>query len=159
MRKRTPIVIRFAMLAAILVALLCISTRQKAVLRVTVSFTGYTNDAAGTRIASFKVTNRSKVKVRRWYFCHQETERYIASGDIAPTAYLASGRSEVIQLPAPTNWETWRIKVFFSPVGWRLLISECLWQLPDGILRRILPARLEGNPFDYQCAQSDWIHE
>lgn len=147
------------MLAAILVALLCFSTRQKAVPRVTVSFTGYTNDAADARIASFKVTNHSNVKFRRWDFCHQETEHYIASGDIAPTAYLAPGQSEVIQLPAHTNWGTWKVKFFFTPVGWRLRISECLWQLPDGLLRRILPARLEGNPFDYQSAQSDWIHE
>src|SRR5882724_11014405 len=51
---------------------------------VTLSFTGYTNDAMGERFARFTVTNGARVPIRRWVACridrqHQYGNPYKAS--------------------------------------------------------------------------------
>jgi hypothetical protein len=79
-----------------------------------VTFLGYTNDASGTRLASFAVTNLRSFVVRRqagyWIEVRAPVgqtnflSRWFSSGqDLDPRA------SEVITVPVPTNQAPWRV--------------------------------------------------
>src|SRR5260370_26263834 len=89
---------------------------------VTLSFSGYSNDAAGARFATFRVANRSEVRAWRWSGCRIEGQpqplvRSMVS--IGPSVCLASGESEVVALLAPTNQRPWRVTLFCAHNDWR----------------------------------------
>ncbi len=119
---------------------------------VTVSFDGCTNDPAGARFATFRVTNRSEVTVWRWSGCRIEGQpqplvRSMVS--IGPSVCLASGESEVVALLAPTNQRPWRVTLFCAHNDWR----RRLYTVTGG--SRGLPA--SWRPAFRCLATSEWI--
>ncbi len=108
-------------------------------LTITITFTGYTNDALfGDRRVLFVVTNHNDVAVKRWHVWLIEGKDgappvdafYAVEGGLPiprpTTAFLAARQSETMSLPIPTNQLPWRALVQFSPDGWKYRYS--MWR-------------------------------
>jgi hypothetical protein len=140
----------------------CSRTFEEDPLRVAILFTGYTNDTKRARLAVFKVTNQTNVRLKRWGCCSRERSdppRRYASEYFAPSCILAPSQSEFITLPAPVSWAwgSWKVEFAFSPVGWRLRLSDWCWRAPDDLTRQVVPGRFWSPPS--QRLQSLWIAE
>ena len=155
MRWRTLSTLLFCLVMAGIV--LWIWLQPAPVFRVSMSFAGYTNDAAGIRRATFAVTNRGTMTIRRWDFCDIEAWQSGSSSElhVGPDAYLTAGQGEVIALPKLTNDTSWRVTFYFSPDGWRRKAKDVQsssrflsWIVPD----RLIPALPVENHI-----RSDWI--
>ena len=109
--KRFAIIASSLLLMLVAAIVLRVFKRPVPPISVTIAFCGYTNDAAGARFGTFRVTNHSEVTVWRWNGCRIEGEpqplvRSMLS--IGPSVCLGPGEWEVIALPAPTNQGAWR---------------------------------------------------
>jgi hypothetical protein len=115
MKKRTRIIAGlFAIVIGImaLVAVQCASREPQ----VSITFLGYTNDAAGTRLATFAVSNLNSFVVRRQagYWIERQTPTggmkqascwFNSSNDLKGRAF------EIVEVPGPTNQPSWRISL------------------------------------------------
>jgi len=72
MRKRTVIIAGSLVLILVVCVVPWTTMRHPAPLKVSVLFTGYTNDASGARLAVFQVWNESEIRMRRWGIYHVE---------------------------------------------------------------------------------------
>jgi hypothetical protein len=110
--------------------------------RITVAFTGFTNDAAGSRFAAFRVSNASGARLFRWPF-YSIAEHDQISGPrwprLARGGTLSPGESTICLLPAPTNQAPWRAVFAFSQDNWRRRLSG----MPSWV-RRVVPSRFLG---------------
>ena len=108
-----------------------------------VTFLGYTNDASGTRLAMFAVTNLSAFAVARSPKCLM----WIAppgggwlphSGVLLPgfprSRVLRASVSETVTLPPPTTQSPWRISIYVSD---EIEPGSTLRRLADAALQRI----------------------
>jgi hypothetical protein len=92
-----------------------------------VTFLGYTNDASGTRLATFAVTNLSDFAVARspkCLICFATPGRGWAphSAALLPGGRrLGAGASEIVAIKPPTTQSPWRVSLYVSndvgPVG------------------------------------------
>jgi hypothetical protein len=164
MRKR-PLIVASLLLLAFAAAIVVLALAPPASpLSVTVSFTGYTNDATAGRLAMFAVTNHGDATIFRWDHYHPESQR---QPGLLSTLYiglypgvkvlLAPGQSEVIAVPPPTNEGVWRVGFDFGRDGWQRRFS--VWRGPwgDGGLDAMVPDRLKGVPT--QQIRSGWIDQ
>jgi hypothetical protein len=149
------------MVASILVAAVALVTlsarkQSRAPLRIGLSFTGYSNDAAGIRFATFALTNHSVAQVLEWGVyriqSQHQTEDAIAYNQ-APlrSTRLGPGQGEAFALAAPNTPGPWRIQGYCSRVGLRQ-------RLNDVVSESFLPERLRGVPAaSWPC--SEWVNE
>src|SRR2546421_470821 len=91
--------------------------RSSGPIRIVVAFSGFTNDATGSRLAAFRVSNVGGVGLFRWpFYTIEESGRPSPSrsGDSGRGDALAPGESSICLLPAPTNNVPWRAVFNFS---------------------------------------------
>lgn len=157
-RKRTFIAVGLILvLAACVIA--CLTVRSEGSLNLTVSFTGYTNDGSGARLALFRLTNQSDTQIRRWGVYHVEVR-----GDAqrrgplfhGRNAFVEPGHSTAFALPAYTNGVAWRAALHCSRDGCRRSFSDFTGGLPLSI-SQFVPRRFQGVPVE--IAWSDWIEK
>jgi hypothetical protein len=127
--------------------------RSSGPIRIVVAFSGFTNDATGSRLAAFRVSNVGGVGLFRWPFYTIEE-----SGRPSPSSSGASGRGDVLApgesriclLPAPTNNVPWRAVLNFSTNDWRRKFGGFSPQV-----RRVLQSKSLSFPVT-EC-MSDWV--
>jgi hypothetical protein len=111
MRKRTVII---AGLFAIVIGMMMLVAFQPKKAPASVTFLGYTNDAFGTRLATFVVSNLNSFVVRRQagYWIELPTSTggtnktscwFSSSNDLKARAF------EIVAVPVPTNQPSWRV--------------------------------------------------
>ena len=143
------------LVAALIIWRLSQPAQSSLPLKVSISFAGYTNDAAGRRLATFALTNQSNVGLLRFRNCSIEgsiensfpfMHYYIREHLLAPS------ESELVAVVSPTNLPTWRVTFYFSPDRhWRKLRM-----FPK--LYRVLPE--EYRTLRSQCSsRSEWIDQ
>jgi hypothetical protein len=126
---------------------------------VTAAFLGCTNDNAGTRLASFTVSNQGPSAVRRLsdYRIQIPTAQrwtnlydgYLTGG----SSVLPSGRSEIVTVVAPTNQPSWRPWFRVNPdVG---VVSDTVKAVVDAARAAGLTRRYR-KTFGVDC---DWVRE
>jgi len=152
--KRFVIILSVLLIVVAAAALLWASRRPASPMSVTVSFVSYTNDVTGARLATFRVTNKSEVTVWRWSGCRiegqpQPVARSMLS--IGSSVSLSARESEVVTIPAPTNWAPWRATLFCANDDWR----RRLYSVTRG--SRGLPA--SWRPAFRCVASSEWIDQ
>ena len=82
--------------------------------QVTVTFLAYTNDATGTRLATFVVSNLSSFVVRRQAGYTMELPTS-TGGTNQASGWFSSGQNlnarafEIVAVPAPTSQPSWRV--------------------------------------------------
>ena len=126
---------------------------------VSVTFLGYTNDAVGTRLASFAISNASRADVLRitaYQLQIPAPKRWtnIFAGRMAGDKVLGSGNRETLTIAVPTNVQVWRAWFNLSTdVG---VVPEVMQFLSHAAQRVGIPPmyriRLHG-------VYSDWISE
>jgi hypothetical protein len=126
----------------------------------TVIFGGYTNDAAGMRLAVFTVSNTSVSSVRRLshYWIQIPTSKRwtnISEGWFScGTSVLPSGGTEVVTVVVPTNQASWRPRLTMTPdVG---ALRDMMDSLMAAARNAGLPTRSRKMTYS---ASSDWISE
>jgi hypothetical protein len=130
MRKGTFIILGLLVIAVTAVCGLWLSQqrpRPPNPPEVAVSFAGYSNDAAGVRLATFTVVNGSISTIRRWGRCRIEGQaptHLIAMLALGPDVSVASGQTEKVAVPAPTNQGAWRVTFFCERDGWRRRLRD-----------------------------------
>jgi hypothetical protein len=152
-----PLLIVASVLAAVVAFVaLSASKQSRAPLRIDVSFTGYSNDAAGIRLATFALTNNSTVKVLEWgvyriQSLHHTNDAIVYKPGSIRSTRLGPGQGEVFVFAAPSNQGSWRIQGYCSRVGLRQ-------RLNDVVSEPFLPERFRGVPSDY-WPRSEWIND
>ena len=142
------------LVAALIIWRLAQPAQSTLPLKVSISFAGYTNDAAGRRLATFALTNQSNVGLLRFRNCSIEgrLENSFPSNHYVREHLLAPSESELVTVVSPTNLQTWRVTFYFSPDRH----SRKLRVFPK--LYRVLPE--EYRTFRSQCyARSEWIDQ
>jgi len=125
---------------------------------LSVTFSGYTNDNAGERLARMTVTNRSGLALRRESHGRVEYRtgpQKISGFHVAIPVSLSSGQSEVYLVPAPTNRGMWR-------VAFKILRVDRRFEMVDRARQRsLLPQRLHERLYNdrIELCWSDWIDE
>ena len=122
-------------------------------MRIVVAFSGFTNDATGSRLAAFRVSNVGGVGLFRWpFYTIEESGRPSpsGSGDSGRGDALAPGESSICLLPAPTNNVPWRAVLNFSDDNWRRKLAG----LPPWV-RGVLQSRSWSLPVTEGL--SDWV--
>jgi hypothetical protein len=159
MRKRTVIIVGSLVLILVVCVVAWKTMRDTTPLKVSVLFTGYTNDASGARLAVFQVRNESETRMRRWGVYHVEVR-----GDaqrrgplfFGRNAFVAPGQSTVFTLPAYTNQVAWRAALHCSRDGWQRAFSDFAGGLPPSVYR-FIPRKFQGVPVE--LVWSDWIEK
>jgi hypothetical protein len=128
--------------------------------RVTIAFGGYTNDAAGRRLAAFTVSNASLSAVRR--LSHYRIQiltstrwTNISGGWLSGGAsILPPSGAETVMVVAPPNQTSWRPWFAVSPdVG---MVKDMMGSVIDAARSLGLPTRYRKTMYG---AYSDWISE
>ena len=121
--------------------------------KMTVIFSGFTNDASGARLAAFLVSNSGAAALFRLplYTIEESWQTAPASrGSLRRGATLVPGQSRMCLLPAPTNQSPWRVVFIASNNDWRRRLYDMpLW------VHRLLPS--EALVLPVEEAPSDWI--
>ena len=155
MRKRPLITLASIILLATAAILLFMLARPIRPLAVTVTLVGYTNDSTGKRLAAFRISNDSRVVIRRWNRYELELPGQVRPGPLifqGQSILLAPGQSEAFVISVPANQESWRLVLTCSPYGIRQDFAD--WASRSGYWK-YLPERLNGVPS--QFVRSDWI--
>ena len=149
------------MIASVLVAVVALvalsaSKQSRATLRIGLSFTAYSNDAAGIRFATFALTNNSAAQVLEWGVYriqsqHQTKDAIAYKPGPLRTTRLGPGQGEAFALAAPNTPGQWRIQGYCSRVDLRQ-------RLNDVVSESFLPERFRGVPAaSWPC--SEWVNE
>jgi hypothetical protein len=121
--------------------------------KVTISFRGYTNDAAGTRQAIFAVAN-SDASVVEWSAPAVEIKTP-TGGEIhfvPGNTVLKPGASKTLTVPPPANQAEWRLRLQVYPdVGARLELKRFVTYT---LLRLGLKPRYQTMPYSIK---GEWI--
>ena|SRR5437588_1145221 len=121
--------------------------------KITVAFCGFTNDATGAQLASFRICNPGSGEFFRWpLYTIEERGRVnpLIQGSCARGGLLRPGQSNLCFVPAPTNRAPWRAIFLFSDENWRRKLGD----LPAWT-RNFLPSRLFTLPV--REGLSDWV--
>ena len=153
---RPLLIVASVLVAVVAFVALSASKQSRAPLRIGLSFTGYSNDAAGIRFATFALTNNSVAQVLEWGFYriqsqHQTKDAIAYKPGPLRSTRLGPGQGEAFALAAPNTPGPWRIQGYCSRVGLRQ-------RLNDVVSESFLPERLRGVPAAaWPC--SEWIKE
>ena len=153
---RRLLIVASVLAAVVAFVALVVSKQSRAPVRIDVSFTGYSNDAAGIRLATFALTNTSTVKVLEWGIYRIESLHHpngviVYKPGSPRSTLLGPGQGEVFAFAAPSNQGPWRMQGYCSRVGLRQ-------RLNDIVSEPFLPKRFRGVPSDYY-PRSEWIDE
>ncbi|MDB6025734.1 MAG: hypothetical protein JWM68_1957 [Verrucomicrobiales bacterium] len=135
--KRILLIVGSLLILGVVAIIIAFMTLTQPKLRpnVTVKFLAFTNDATGTRMATFNLSNASPWAISRggsysvqlpvsngW----RTTNRGWFQGSIVP-----AGSSEVVLVTAPTNQNRWRVSFTTSKQNAALteMTSELMYQL------------------------------
>ena len=154
--RKTFIIIGAVLVAAFaLLLMLAVGQRRTDWPKVSVTLLGYTNDATGSRLARFAVTNLSQSAViRDWGYWIQSPSANPQNGsNISWNLFqpgktlLLQGEAETLWVVAPTNLASWRISLSVS--------------YPESIAKRIMRetfdwANIPKHSFGFR---SDWIDQ
>ena len=127
---------------------------------VSVTFLGYTNDAVGTRLASFAISNASRADVHRftpYRIQIPSSNRWasVSNGWIAGDKVLGIGKFETVTINAPTGVQMWRASFMVSTdVG---AVPGMIRFVADSMRRIGLPVQRYTTRTHGVC--SDWISE
>jgi hypothetical protein len=131
LKRRVPVLSIGAALISLLIACVAFSAPpepppSKGNPFGSVAFLGYTNDASGTRLARFAVTNLNASAVTRSHKCliwaAQSGTLFTPqwrpqSAFLFPESrVLGAGASEIVTVPPPTNPSPWRISLYLERV-------------------------------------------
>jgi hypothetical protein len=123
---------------------------------VSLSFSAYTNDNSGTRVATFILSNRSSATIRATPFCdrvdrqHKMLEpRPLLLGETV----LVPGKLWVFSVPAPAGQEPWKLSLLCSCEGLRSTFGDWVGRSPR--VRARIPRKWYGVPSDF--VESDWV--
>jgi len=110
-KKRTVII---AGLFAIVIGMTMWAAFQPEKPPASVAFLGYTNDATGTRVATFVVSNCSSFVVRRQagYWIELPAPTGVTNGAscwFSRSHDLKAGTFEIVAVPVPTHEPSWRV--------------------------------------------------
>jgi len=140
-------------LTLVLCAAFWTGTRPGGPVRLTARFCGYTNDAAGARLAAFRVSNDGGTGVYRWpFYLIEERGRVgpLRRASFNRGAYLGPAQSSIYVVRGSTNAGAWRVVFNFSEESWRrkltMLPSPVRWLMPSSALT-----------FRVDEAISDWV--
>jgi hypothetical protein len=153
MGRITVIIVACAALFLSVCAIFWRPKRVAAPAKITVTFCGFTNEATGVRLASFRVSNLGGRGVFRWpAYSIEERGRVnpLTRGSCGGGCVLGPGRSSICLLPAPSNSAPWRAVFAFSDENWRRKLTD----LPAWT-RGVLPSRLWSLPV--REGSSDWV--
>jgi hypothetical protein len=121
--------------------------------KIIVAFCGFTNDATGAQLASFRICNLGGGELFRWPLYNIEERGQVnplARGACGGGCVLRPGQSSVCLLPAPNNSAPWRAIFLFSEENWRRKLADLpVWT------REVLPSRLLTLPV--REGLSDWV--
>jgi len=154
-KRITVASVLLALTAAIIIWVATGSTPQ---LSITVKFAGYTNDAAGTRLAMFRLINHSDVTIRRYGICHSESQQQpmLTLLNSGPSLLLAPGQPEIITVATPINQSPWRVRFSCAQYGWKMKIQDQMEPMGSGgLIEQFKLYRLWLTPS--QEVRSEWI--
>src|SRR5437867_9278951 len=154
MIRKLIVVAGSLLIAGMAVLMLWVFRRPPPILSVAVSFTGYSNDAAGTRLATFALTNQGTVEVMDFGAYRVESQQQVnvayKQGTRTPGGtWLPPGQVENFALVAPSNVGPWRIQAYCARDGLRRKLNNIMGE-------SLLPKRLRGLPAE-TFPHSDWI--
>lgn len=150
------VIVASALVVVVAFVSLSASKQSHVPLRIRVYFTGYSNDAAGIRFATFALTNNSAAQVLEWGFYriqsqHQTKDAIAYKPGPLRSTKLGPGQGEAFAIAAPNTPGPWRIQGYCSRVGLRQ-------QLNNVVSESFLPERFRGVPAaSWPC--SEWIKE
>ena len=161
MRKRIAIAFVLLLLA---VVFLLYHLNQQRVVPVKMTFLGYTNAPAGSRmgffgvthpidvpagsrVGLFGITNVDSVTVTRWSTCTVEVRGFGTTNVwLDSVASLQPGQGEYLQVPLPATKGLWRV-ILHSTHGWKNWWNDTFVHL------RFMPSAKPDQTF------SDWVEE
>ena len=110
---------------------------------VSATFLGYTNNAAGTRVAIFSINNRSPLPIRRerYYETHVLTD---GTWKPQPSVHLPYARGPVI---SPNQSEVWTIDVPAREGRWRVVFPYVEHQTQFEEMKEAIRKKLRGLGF------------
>ena len=156
MRRGTLIALVLLLLVLVGVVAITRSPSATTPVRISVAFVGYTNDAAGSRLARFGFTNQSPFTIMRWDLFSTERRHQLESAPrskvfIGQRVFLASGQSDIVVVPVPTMEGSWRAVFDCSRDDWQRKFSfwTASWDW--------MPLRFRRVPVQY--AKSDWVDQ
>ena len=154
--RRLILVLGFAGLV-LLVVLFYAATSAPSV-SLAVSFAGITNDAAGTPMTIFSITNRGVAKVVIWGYYGIDAKQQFAVRHRTifseHYSFLAPGQSQTATVYAPETRGSWKVSIGYGSYN-----LQCRWglfaaHLPSRVLDAI-PERFRDVPKN--VVFSDWI--
>jgi len=158
MRKRSHLVLVLVLFGLVALVALFYAATSTPPVSLAVSFVGVTNDAAGTPMSIFSITNRGAATVVVWGYYHIDAKQHFAVR--YPTSFsehytfLAPGESQTVAVHAPETEGSWKVSIGYASYG-----LQCRWclfvaHLPSRI-RDAVPDRFWDPPKD--LVASDWI--
>ena len=144
MRRITAFIVAGAVLLFLICTIFSQPNRNGGSAKITVTFTGYTNEVTGGRLANFRISNLGGSGVFRWPdYTVEERGRVnpLNRGSYGAGGVLNPGQSSTCLLPAPSNSAPWRAVFTFSDNNWRRKLAERNGNAGHRwpALRRILP--------------------
>jgi len=150
-----------AILVGLMLALIVyLSARPVSALKIAVVFVGFTNDVTGSRVAKFKVSNDSGVKVVRWgaYRIDMEKDgRVICPTTFNANSFLLPEQSEVVELYPPETKGRWRVSIYCAEYGSRVKWGFFARRVPRRISEYIPERFLYYVPVPDDLFASDWV--
>jgi len=152
MRRITAFIVAGAVLLFLICTIFSQPNRNGGSAKITVTFTGYTNEVTGGRLANFRISNLGGSGVFRWPdYTVEERGRVnpLNRGSYGAGGVLNPGSSSTCLLPAPSNSAPWRAVFTFSDNNWRRKLAGLPWG------HGLLPAGFRSLPV--QEGISDWV--
>jgi len=131
-RKFTVNAARGAALVALTVTVALLAMREP-IVKVNVSFAGYTNDSRNNPLASFRIVNEGTRSIFRLGMYHVDSEQHPFVSLNATNFFglspfrgrvLAPGQSETFAIPVVSNQGAWRVVLRFENYRWRRRIRD-----------------------------------
>jgi hypothetical protein len=124
--------------------------------QVSLSFSGYTNDNSGARLALFTLANQGGVAVCATPFCDRvdrDNKVLEPRPGLTNLAVIGPKKAWMFSVPAPVEQEPWRLSILCNCEGPRSAFSNWVGSFPR--LRAVIPHKWRGIPSDFIV--SGWI--
>jgi hypothetical protein len=126
--------------------------------QVSLSFSGYTNDYGGARMARFVLHNESRVTIRATPFCDREGRNHevlVPRPGLTNISRLPTKSLWTFDIPAPSGQEPWRLALLCDREGPRSRLSD--WVNQSRRIRALIPQRWRGVPSEF--IKSGWVEQ
>jgi hypothetical protein len=120
---------------------------------VSAKFLGYTNNAAGTQVVMFSISNRSSIAIRRqWYYEVQVLTN--GTWKPQPTVHLRYGHGPVI---APNQSESWTINEPLVEGRWRVWFPYVEYHGPARQMKKWVRRELRSLGLPYKNSEPSYM--